>query len=94
MAITLGDTVVRAPGLLANTAGDETFIMSIDKGKYYGFDQIGEEIWSLVARPIEAREIVARMRADYAGAEAQVSADILAFLNKLEQEGLLEKIDV
>lgn len=92
MSITADDTVVRAPGLLANTAGDETYVMSIDKGKYYGFDEIGGEIWSLVERPIKAAEIIAKMRAGYSGAEEQVTADVLQYLNKLEREGLLKKI--
>jgi hypothetical protein len=50
-AITLDTNVVRADGLFSTDLDDETILMSIEQGAYYGMEQTARRTWDLLGTP-------------------------------------------
>lgn len=65
-------------------------VMALDKGTYFGLDDVGTAIWALLkeARPVgEIRDLlVSRYEVDADTCER----DLLSFLQRLAAEGLVE----
>ena len=47
-SIDLEATVARNDDIIFSDMGEETVMMSIDKGEYYGLDPVGRRIWELL----------------------------------------------
>ena len=84
----------RRRDLVASEIDGETVMMSIENSKYYGIDAIGSRIWQLLAQPHSANSICEIMRREYEVPEADCLRDVLAFMNRLRQERLIESSDV
>lgn len=84
------DTVVaQATGLVAADMDGEKVMLNIEKGKYYGLDGVGSRIWELIEKPHTVRAIVAKLLEEYDVEEKNCQDDVLAFLNKLHDQGLV-----
>jgi PqqD family protein of HPr-rel-A system len=70
--------------------GDETVILHLVKGTYYGLDAVGTQIWALLKEGLAPREICRRLEAEYKIDQAEIEADARAFLTDLEANGMLE----
>ena len=86
----LNNTVVHAQGLVAADMDGETVMMNIETGKYYGLDGIGSCIWELIEEPHTVCEVVHALLADYDVDEKTCQNDVVAFLNKLCNQGLVD----
>lgn len=72
--------------------GDETVILHMDKGTYFGLDAVGARIWELLGKEAPLPEIVNRI-ADEFDAEAEtVEADARPFLEQLIESGLVVEV--
>lgn len=88
--INLGDTVACNRGdLVTSVLDEETVMMSIERGKYYGLDPVGSRIWELLQTPRRVSAIVNGVLEEFTGERGAVERDLLAFLNKLAGEGML-----
>lgn len=45
----LDDTIRVPPHVLARTVGDETVILDLASGSYFGLDPVGARVWQLLA---------------------------------------------
>ena len=87
--INLETTVVRADGLLATDLDDETVLMSIEQGAYYGMEKTARRIWELVEKPVKVSDLCRQLAEDY-GVDPQVcEQDTIAFLEELCRENLV-----
>lgn len=78
------NTVVqRSDDLLFSDLDNETVMMDIEKGDYYGLDDIGSRIWTLAENPISVGEICAKLGEEYAVDADTCAADVLPFIDKL-----------
>ena len=91
--ITVESTVVVAPGLTAANLGDEAVLLDANSGRYYGLNELGARIFELARTPHMVREIKAALLQEYKVQEAQLEADLLAFLRDMEQRNLIELKD-
>ena len=89
-AVTRQSIVDQATGPLAAEVSGEVVLMSLERGHYYGLDDIGSHIWSQIAQPVRVADLVARLAADYDGDPAVIESDVLDLLNRLLDHGLLE----
>lgn len=73
--------VSRTSTLLVAPVHDETVMMDIEKGHYYGLDDIGSEIWRRLEAPRRFGELVDSLVADFEADRAVIAQDVRAFLS-------------
>jgi hypothetical protein len=79
----------RADALTADVAG-ELVLMSVEQGKYFGLDEVGTDIWHRIEQPIAVGRLCASLAVDYLADAATIERDVVALLERLSDNGLLE----
>lgn len=74
---------------LAATVDQEIVILSVERGSYYGLDDIGSEIWQQMATPVSVGALCDALEAKYEADRATIERDVLALLESLVAEGLV-----
>lgn len=92
-SISLGSTITHASGHIASELDNEVVMMSIEQGEYYGFGQIGSAIWRLIDKPTKVEDIVSHFLKQYNVSLRQCQEDVLAFINQLDEKGLIAVCD-
>jgi coenzyme PQQ synthesis protein D (PqqD) len=76
------DTLItRNTGLLAAAVQDETVMMDIESGRYYGLDDIGSVIWRRLEAPCRFGTLVDSLVADYEADRAVIAGDVRKLLS-------------
>jgi sulfur transfer complex TusBCD TusB component (DsrH family) len=83
-------TVVAAPDLLASAFDAELVILNLRDGVYYGLEDVGARLWSLLQRPITVAAIRDALVAEYDVEPARCGRDVRALLQDLAARGLIE----
>ena len=71
-----------------SAVGDETVLLELTSGTYYGFDPVGTRIWTLLKEGRTRSEICARLTEDFDVSVEQVEADVARFLDELVERGI------
>ena len=71
---------------------EETVILGIDSGLYYGLNSIGSVIWELLNDEIRVSELIEKLVSQYEGDEQEITREALGFLNLLYSKSLIELI--
>ncbi len=71
----------------------EAAILNLKNGVYYGLDPVGARIWNLLQESRRVREIRDALLAEYEVSPERCERDLLALLEKLLGEGLIEVRD-
>jgi len=79
---------------LSTDLGDETIILDLEKGVYYGLGQVGGRIWHLLQEEHSVDEIQAICLQEYDVAPDRCKRDILELLGNLAEENLITVADV
>ena len=79
----------RRSGLMAADMNGSAVMMDIMTGKYYNLGQVGGRIWELLEEPMTLSALVEKLTAEYDVSADQCRADIIPFLQKLLDSGLL-----
>src|SRR5712692_9270844 len=90
----LGRSVVTAAKdqVSCDLAG-EAAILNLKSGVYYGLDPVGARIWKLIQEPRSVDEIRKALLDEYDVEPERCQSDLLALLEKLQAEGLIEVQD-
>lgn len=75
--------------VVAAELDNEMVLLNVETGVYFGLDEVGTTIWSLITDGLDEQEIVERIVADYDVEPARVSDDVRGFIEQLEHKGLL-----
>ena len=86
-------TVVAAKDQVSSDLGGEVAILDLTGGVYYGLDEVGARIWELIQEPIVVDQIQATLVEEYAADRTRIRRDVLAFLQRLADEELVEVKD-
>lgn len=78
------------PQVMSRLVGDETVLLDLASGMYFGLDGVGRRIWECLAEGKSLGETVAVIAAEYEVDEARAQADLVAFASDLVRRGLLE----
>jgi Coenzyme PQQ synthesis protein D (PqqD) len=70
--------------------GGEAAILNLNTGAYYGLDPVGARVWSLLATPQTVADVRDAMLAEYEVDAGRCESDLLALLDRLADEGLIE----
>ena len=87
--LSLASFVHSSSDQIAAPVNDEIVILSIERGSYYGLDDIGSEIWQRLATPIRIDALCDALAAKYDADRPTIERDVFAFLEKLVADGLI-----
>lgn len=88
--ITPSTVVAQNEGYIASNMDGEKVMMSIKNSKYYNLGEIGGAIWDAAVRPITVSDLVNRLLSEYEVTREQCEKQVIAFLEKLQKEGLIQ----
>ena len=77
------------PQVMSRLVGDETVLLDLASGVYFGVDGVGQRVWEAVVEGNSLEQIAAVIVNEYNVDEAQAQADVLAFAQELVERGLL-----
>jgi hypothetical protein len=75
--------------LLSTELDQETVLMSIDAGAYYGLEGSARSIWEMLETPLTFSALLDRLVEEYRVSPETCAADLERFLGEMEREGLL-----
>jgi Coenzyme PQQ synthesis protein D (PqqD) len=88
-ALSLTSLVKSANDLISAPVNSEVVILSVERGTYYGLDEIGTEIWQRLESPMRIDMLCEELAAKYAADRQTIERDVLALLESLFAEGLV-----
>jgi len=74
---------------IASPVGDETVILELKNGAYFGLDAIGTRVWELLKEGRTTASICEQMVAEYDVAPDVLEADVRRLLAELEANAIV-----
>ena len=78
------------PQVVSRLVGDETVILNLESGMYFGLDGVGKRIWESIEAGNSLTEIVSMIASEYDVEAQQAEGDLLEFVTELVERGLLQ----
>ncbi|MBE2268852.1 MAG: lasso peptide biosynthesis PqqD family chaperone [Anaerolinea sp.] len=88
--IALDTKVVATKNQISTDMSDETVILNLQNGVYYGLDPVGTFIWKLIQEPNDVRAIRDAVLNEYDVEAERCEQDIVNLLQELLEQGLVE----
>ena len=85
----LSDKVSIPPQVMARTVGDETVILDLASGTYFGLDPVGARIWELMGEGKTLSEVCGQMLEEYEVSRDDLERDVLRLAQELTDQGLV-----
>jgi Coenzyme PQQ synthesis protein D (PqqD) len=82
--------VVQSREQVASDLGGEVVILNLASGQYYGLNPVGTRIWELIQEPRSVDNVRDAILAEYEVEPECCERDLLALLEGLAAEGLIE----
>jgi Coenzyme PQQ synthesis protein D (PqqD) len=82
--------VVLARDQVSSDLAGEAVVLSLTSGVYYGLDAVGARIWNLMQEPRTVYSIRDAILEEFEVEADRCERDLLAFLQRLAAEGLIE----
>jgi hypothetical protein len=79
----------RNPDLLVNTVDNETVMMSVEKGNYYGFNATGNIIWNFLETEKTMDELLHFLQEKFNLIQENIDNEVYPFVEKLLEEKIL-----
>ncbi len=74
---------------IESAVGDETVLLHVENGAYYGLDPVGTRIWALLKDGLAPLAIRDALVAEYGVAAAVIEADLRKFLTDLHDQSIV-----
>ena len=84
--------VVVSDDQVSTSLGEETVILGMGDGAYYGLDAVGARVWSLLATPRRVSEVVRAVVVEFDVTPEQCERDVLALLEDLSDRRLVSEV--
>ena len=88
--ITPDTTVCRMGSMPASPLGDETVLLDMDQGRYYGLNATGAWLWDLLVEPMMVRDLCGKLAAEFAVPQQQCEQDVMTYMHELLARGLVQ----
>lgn len=92
MSVTNESIVVRDNQLAAADVDGRTVVLSVGAGSYFDFNQVGTEIWNMLAEPCRVSDIFHRLSQQHDVNAETLSRDVTPFLQTLADERLIRMV--
>ena len=91
--ITLSSRVAIPDKVLCRDLGAEAVILDLDLGVYYGLDEVGLRMWTLLQSHGDLRSVFETMLKEYDVPRERLLKDLLDFVDRLASRRLLKLED-
>ena len=88
--LSLHTVVVAAPEQVSCPLGEESAILNLKNSVYYGMNPVGARVWNLLKQPTSITELRNILLEEYEVDAARCGDDLLALLEIMRSEGLIE----
>ena len=88
--LSLTSRVCIPDGVLSRDLQGEMVVLDLKTGVYFGLDPVGTRIWHLVQEHQSLQKVLDSMVEEYEVGEAQCTQDLLSFVAKMLERGLVE----
>lgn len=92
-AISLDSIITKSANQVSTNLGNETVILGLGSDEYYSLKDVGARIWEMIDAPKPVKEIWEAILKRYAVEPDQCERDLLAILQDMADEGLIEVTD-
>ena len=75
--------------ILSNQIDNETVMMDIEKGEYYGINQVGTRIWSLLEHPHTIEQLCETLLEEFEVTEEECFQDVREFVARLAEKKMI-----
>ncbi|MDI9497140.1 MAG: lasso peptide biosynthesis PqqD family chaperone [Bacillota bacterium] len=89
-AVVLNSVIAGKKEITTAEMDGEVVMMSLETGKYYNLGNMGTVIWRMIDNPVSVETIIRVLLEKYDVTREQCEAEVLAFLNAMSREGLLD----
>ena len=79
------------PQVMSRLVDDETVLLDLASGMYFGLDGVGKRIWESVSEGNSLADTAAVITSEYEVEEEQALKDVIAFASDLVERGLLAR---
>jgi len=88
--ITLNTIVYHDPEMVTAPMDDELVMFSLERGRYYGLDDIASAIWQRIEKPISVADLCTALLEEFEVDRETCQSETLALLNWLFQQELVK----
>ena len=88
----LTDKVTIPMEVMARQVGEETVILDLASGTYFGLDPVGARIWQLMTEGKTLAEVCATMLAEYEVTREDIERDVLRLTEELRAKQLISVV--
>lgn len=85
----LSDRFAVPPDVMARQVGEETVILDLASGTYFGLDRVGAHMWQAMVEGKTLAQVCERMLAMYEVSRGDIERDVLALGQKLFDKKLI-----
>lgn len=75
--------------VIAQTIAEETVILDLEAGIYFGLDPVGARIWELVAQGAPLDDMIDQILAEYDVSRERLQRDVDALVSQLLENSLV-----
>ena len=86
----LGAKVYPSARTLFRRLGSESLLLELDRGLYFGLDEVATTIWQAFERQMSLEQTLDVLEASYAAQRAHLEVDLLTFVRTALDEKLVE----
>ena len=83
------DPLTPSPDAVESKVGDETVILHLKSGTYFGLDPMGTRIWAMLKESVAPAAICARLCEEFDVAADVAEADVRRFLGEMKANHIL-----
>lgn len=87
--IGMNSIVMHNQEIIHSGMDQETVMVNLERGQYYGLNPAGSAIWAQLAHPLPVADLCRRLQNEYNVPEEQCQREVLAYLQELYEEGLI-----
>ncbi len=84
--------VRRIDDVLDADMDNQTVMMDIEQGRYFGLNETGTRIWALLAEPMVIRDLCDQLMTQFDVPQEQCEREVLDYLGSLLARGLIRVV--
>jgi hypothetical protein len=88
-AIADATIISRSPSVLGAEVDGEIVMMSIERGRYFGLDHIGSDIWKRIEPPCSFATLIEGLAADYEADRTTIISDVKSLLRHMAKHDIV-----
>lgn len=90
LSLTLNSRVVRLAGQVFGEVDGQVVLLAVESGEYRAANPTGSRVWGMLEKPWVVSALVAALVEEFEVTPEQCEREMLAFLEKMRVDGLIE----